>query len=183
MSLIDKVIAAVTPPESDETRMKARTHASAAAKPGDWLALVLQHHVELEEAFALVKAGRSAEERRSAQKDLAVLLTGHVVAEENVLYPALALEHEKGHATMGYTEQAAVKIQMAALEKLAPMSQDYLDKLEHIRGAVAHHMYQEEDGWFLELKEKVSGADEAKLTQRYKEEFERYTGVAADMTA
>lgn len=43
---------------------------------------------------------------------------------------------------MGYNEQVMVKTQMAILEKLDPMSQDFDDKLEHIRDAVTH--YQEE---------------------------------------
>src|ERR1700749_2629367 len=41
LSIVDKVIAAVTPPESEEARMKAREKARAAAGPGDWLAMVL----------------------------------------------------------------------------------------------------------------------------------------------
>jgi hypothetical protein len=80
---------------------------------------------------------------------------------------------------MAYTEQAAAKTQMALLENLAPMSQDYLDKLEHIRGAVAHHVYEEEGTWFVELKEKASAADQTKLTARYAEEFKRYVGTDA----
>jgi hypothetical protein len=179
MSILDKVVAAVTPPESEEARMEARQKARAAAGSGgsDWLSMVLHHHVQIEAAFDAVKTARDSAARVAAQKKLGVLLTGHSNAEESVLYPALALADEKGHAGMAYTEQAAAKIQMAALENLAPMSQDYLDKLEHIRGAVAHHVYEEEGTWFLELKEKVSAAEQAKLTKRYKEEFERYVGT------
>jgi hypothetical protein len=65
---------------------------------------------------------------------------------------------------------------MALLENLTPMTQAYLDKLDHIRGAVAHHVYEEEGTWFVELKEKASAADQTKLTARYKEEFDRYVG-------
>jgi hypothetical protein len=177
MSIVDKVIAAVTPPESDEARAEARAKARAAARPGDWLSLILEHHVQLEAAFAAVKGASDTGSRLAAQKQLAVLLTGHAIAEESVIYPALALSSEKGHASMGYTEQSAVKIQMAALEKLAPMSKDYTDKLEHIRGAVAHHMYEEEGNWFLDVKQKATASDQAKLTERYLEEFQRYTGA------
>jgi hypothetical protein len=60
------------------------------------------------------------------------------------------------------------------------MSQDYIDKLEHIRGAVAHHVYEEEGTWFLEIKEKLSAQKQAKLTERYQEEFDRYVGSDAD---
>jgi hypothetical protein len=176
MSIIDKVVAAVTPPESEEARREARAKARAAATPGDWLSMALEHHVKIEAAFAAVKSASTPATRVAAQKKLALILTGHSNAEESVLYPALAGADEKGHATMAYSEQAAAKTQMALLENLAPMSQDYLDKLEHIRGAVAHHVYEEEGTWFLELKEKVATGDQAKLSRRFEEEYARYVG-------
>ena len=77
---------------------------------------------------------------------------------------------------MGYSEQAMVKMQMAALEKLDPMSTDFEDKLEHVKGALKHHMYEEESGWFLELKQKASAEDQETMTARYAEEFDRYMG-------
>jgi hypothetical protein len=176
MSVLDKVVAAVTPPESEEARKEAREKARAAARPGDWLSMVLEHHLQIEHAFADVKAANTATARRAAAKTLAVILTGHSNAEESVLYPALVAADEKSHATMAYTEQAAAKIQMGLLERLEPMSQDYLDKLEHIRGAVAHHVYEEEGTWFIDLKERVPAKEQRELAQRYAEEFERYVG-------
>jgi hypothetical protein len=180
MSILDKVVAAVTPPESEDARKEARAKARAAASPGDWLSMVLEHHQQIEQAFAEVKAATTSVTRLAAQKTLAVILTGHSNAEESVLYPALAGADEKSHATMAYAEQAAAKTQMGLLEKIPPMSQDYLDKLEHIRGAVAHHVYEEEGTWFIELKEKTSSADQQKLAQRYAEEFDRYVGDDGD---
>ena len=92
MSIIDKVIAAVTPPESDEARAKARARARAAA----------------------------------GQKS--------------------------AHATKACTEHA-----------------------------VAHHVYEEEHNWFLDLKTKTPAADQIKLTQRYQEHFSRYMGEESDI--
>jgi hypothetical protein len=185
MSLMDKVVAAVTPPESQQKRREARAKAKAAAGPDDWLALVLQHHVEIEGAFAAVKAARDLGPRLVAQKDLALLLTAHANAEEAVIYPALVHFGHKSHAMTGYTEQAGAKANLGELEYLDPMGRDYMDKLEHIRGAVAHHMYEEESDRFLDLK-KLPVPDQTRLTQRYKEEFERYMGagyVADSMSA
>jgi hypothetical protein len=176
MSVVDKVIAAVTPPESDEARAEARQKARAAAQPGSWLEMALDHHLQIEAAFARVASAASSTERRMAQKELAILLTGHSNAEESVIYPALALNGEKAHAEMAYVEQSAAKIQMAALDDLDPMSQDYLDKLEHIRGAVAHHVYEEEGTRFLELVDKSNADLQARLTARYAEEYARYCG-------
>lgn len=148
----------------------------AQPAPRDWLSLIIDHHERIEDAVAKVKAASGASERRSAQKWLGVILTGHSIAEESVIYPALMTGGEKGHAQMGYSEQEAVKVQMAELEKMDPESQDYLDKLEHIRGALAHHVYEEEGTWYPELKDSVSGEDQSLLTQRYREEFDRYVG-------
>jgi hemerythrin superfamily protein len=183
MSIIDKVVSAVTPIESDDARREARAKAKRAAQPGDWLSMVVDHHEQIEAAFAAVKSASTAATRTAAQKRLGILLTGHSNAEESVIYPGLTKIDEKGHATSAYTEQAAAKTQMALLEGLAPMTQEYLDKLEHIRGAVAHHVYEEENSWFPELKEKAPAADQVKLTERYHEEFSRYVGRKGDLEA
>jgi hypothetical protein len=182
MSLFDKVIAAVTPPESEAARQEARRTARHSASPGDWLSLVLDHHEKVEAAFLMVKEATTAAEQLAAQKKLALLLTGHSLAEEAVLYPALSAAGEDGHAVKAYTEQSAAKLQMGLLERLTPLSQEYLDKLEHIRGAVAHHVYEEESNWFLDIKRKVVAADQERLTVRYREEFTRYIGTAAQQT-
>ena len=177
MPFLDRVIAAVTRPESESARREARARARAAATTGDWLSQVLAHHLQIEEAFAATQHAMSVTERIQSQTRLALLLTGHANAEESVLYPALARVDEKAHASTAYNEQAAVKVQMALLESLPPMSQDFLDKLEHIRFAVAHHMYEEEGTWFLELRRKLPSADQDRLGERYLKEFDRYVGT------
>jgi hypothetical protein len=180
MSIIDKVIAAVTPPESDEARAKARARARAAAGQNDWLAMVLTHHEQVEAAFATVKAASDPTSRVASLKKLSTLLTGHSIAEEAALYPALSRADESAHATKAYTEQSAAKLQLGLLEDLPPMSQEFVDKLGHLEGAVAHHVYEEENNWFLDLKTKTPAADQDKLTQRYKEQFSRYMGDESD---
>lgn len=174
MSIIDKVVAAVTPPESAEERAEARSRARAVARPGDWLSQVLDHHVAIERAFAAVADAATAQKRRNAEKKLAAILTGHSLAEEAVLYPALSKAGENADAVKAYAEQSATKVQLALLEDLDPMSEEYLEKLEHIRGAVAHHVYEEESEWFTELRSSGDEGLQQKLTARYQEEFERY---------
>jgi len=176
MSIIDKVVAAVTPPESEETRAEARAKARASSGPGDWLAMVIDHHEQVEEAFAAVRAATDPAPRTRALRELSTLLTGHSIAEEAALYPALAKADEKGHATKAYAEQSAAKLQLGLLLDLPPMSQDFVEKLGHIEGAVARHVYEEESNWFLDLKTKIPAADQVKLTQRYQEQFARYMG-------
>lgn len=177
MSILDKVVAAVTPPESEEKRAAARAKARTMASQGDWLALVLQHHEQIEGAFAAVKAAQDLHTRVAAHKELALLLTGHSNAEESVIYPAMVHFGHKSHAMSGYTEQAGAKANLGELDYLDPMSQEYVDKLEHIRGAVLHHMYEEESDRFADLKQELAAQDQERLTLRFKEEFDRYAAT------
>lgn len=176
MGLLDKVVAAVTPLESDEKRMQARANARTAAVNGSWLAMALDHHDAIEQCFVSVRAAGSASDRQAALKQLATLLNGHSLAEEVALYPALALNNEKSDSTKAYAEQSAAKVQLAALEEMDPMSQDYTDKLEHVRSAVLHHIYEEESEWFMDLNEKLGATKQQHMTLRFTEEFMRYMG-------
>jgi hemerythrin superfamily protein len=177
MSVLDKVIAAVTPPESDEARAKARAKAEALATPGDWLSQILDHHRQIEALFDKLEAATTAAARRTAQKKLGELLTGHSIAEEVSIYPAMAGHHQVAHSELAYQEQSAAKMEMGLLEELDPESEDYEEKLGHIRGAVAHHVYSEEGTWFPDLVETAPADVHAKLSARYKEEFDRYMSV------
>lgn len=139
----------------------------------DWFAIALEHHAQIRSAFAFAAAAAPGGARLTAFKGLALLLNGHSLAEEIVLYPVLATQKPARQAETAYAEQTAVKIQMADLELTDPAGPEWLEKLEAIQTAVLDHMEEEESTWFPALRS--SGANQAKLTARYKEEFERYT--------
>lgn len=179
MSIIDKIAAKVMSPESEEDRQNARTVAMALTNEGDWLGLIVAHHRQIEAAFAAALAAAGRDNRQAALKELGILLTGHANAEESVIYPAVADGGEQGHAAEAYEEQAMTKIEMAKLEKLDPDSEAWGEKLRDIRGAVLHHVYEEEGTWFPRLQQTVPPSDREQLTQRYIEEFERYVSPSA----
>ena len=62
------------------------------------------------------------------------------------------------------------------------MSPDYFDKFEHVRGAVMHHMYSEENDWLIDLAKTEDAVLHARLSARYAEEFNRYMGPDAAMS-
>ena len=51
MSVVDKVLGALTPPESDEARREATQKARALSRGDDWLAMALDHHEAIRAAF------------------------------------------------------------------------------------------------------------------------------------
>ena len=176
MTLLNKLVSAVTPTESDAARKEARVKAQEAAKPGDWLAMILAHHEAIEAAFAHTKSASTAAAQAAAQQHLDLVITAHANAEESVIYPALAGEDHETQAKTAYAEQATAKIELGLLKKLKPLSPEFMEKLESIRAAVAHHMYEEESNWLLELRNQASAQDQAQLTEDYSVEYDRYMG-------
>lgn len=183
MSIFDKLAAKVMPPESDEDRAQARRKAERLAADCPFLADVLDHHRQIERRFLAARSASDSTSPAAALKQLGLILTAHANAEESVLYPAMADNGEKAHAGMGYQEQAMVKVEMALLEMLEPMSQEWSDKLDHIQGAVEHHMFEEEGTWFPELIEAIPPARHQHVIKRFREEFERYSGSGSSATA
>ena len=177
MSLLDKVIAKVTPEPTDDEMVAARAQLRASASEAPWIELVCEHHDQIDAAFAAVRGATKAAVQRAAEKRLATLLTGHSLAEEAVLYPAMALTDQKAHATAAYTQQSAAKVQTAALGELEPLSPDYTDKLQHLWAAVAHHVHEEETEWFPKLRDACDAAKHAKLAKRFREEAAVYLGA------
>jgi hypothetical protein len=129
--------------------------------------------VQIEECFAAVKSEGSAAGRKKAQKQLALIFTGHSIAEESVIYPAMSANGGQAASDKLDAEQRTAKVNMAAVDELEPMGQAYLDPLEHIRTVVAHHMYEVESECLPKLKDTADTATQPKLSRKYKEESER----------
>ena len=182
MTPLDKVAIAEASRATRSQRAAARAGLKTLATQCTWLGDILQHHIAIEQAFAGVRAAPDPEQRRAAQRWLATLLTGHSMAEEAVLYPAMVLNDQKLHSTSAYAEQGAAKVGIATLETLDPMSQAYLDALEHVRGVVARHVHEEENHWYPALARQGGPSERARLSARYQEEFRRYMGSDSDLS-
>lgn len=184
MSWLDKIGSKIFPLASDEKRAEARRKAEELGRGHQWLAQIVAHHKAIEQCFADALAATDADSRRHAMKELARLNTGHSIAEEVTIYPALiennGMVGGKVQAALAYEEQQMTKIEQAMLEKLDPMSEEWRTKLEHIRSAVQQHVFEEENHRFAELAEALSPSEAARLSRRYAEEFERYG--AGDMS-
>ena len=174
MSFLDKIVSAVAPPESAQERADAHSNARSLATPGDWLSAALDHHEDIDTAFDAARSASTPQQAKDAVRALGGLLTGHSIAEEAVLYPALAMHGHKMNAAEAYQEQQTAKVEMAELEQLEPLSEEWVDQLEHIRGAVQHHVYEEESEWFPKIVDDVPPNDQAFLTKRFTEEYDRY---------
>lgn len=170
MSIIDKALRRAYPAGSEAARVEATLKARTASDGSDWLGLALDHDDRIRAAFEACRSATSAADRTKTFRELAHVLTGHAYAEEIVLYPAMAKSGEKGHSSLAFGEQTVAKMQMAELERIDPSTEAWADKLGHIRGAVLHHISEEEKVWFPALRadyedqDFLTGASARKLT-------------------
>lgn len=176
MSFLDRIASAVAPAATDEQRAEARRKAEKLATSEKWLALILDQHKRIESLVAKGLSAEGAKERTMAVRELEKVLTGHSTAEEAVLYPEVSEFSGKTHAGMAYEEHAMTKVNLAKLEKMDPLSEDWREKLTHIQSALQQHMYQEEGSWLPDLVENVPPAEKSRMTERFIEEYERYCG-------
>ncbi len=174
MTISDKVMASIKGMTSDRQLQEARAKAQAEAGDNDWLAMVLDQHMLIEEAFASLMQSTDAASKRRAERELRLLSTAHANAEESALYPGLAHVGERSNATASYGEHALYKMNLGELEFLDPMSRDYADKVEYIWQATRDHICDEEGKRFLELRHKTPATEQAVLTRRFKEEYDKY---------
>ena len=178
MSWLDKIGSTVFPLASEEKRAEARRKAEELGRSNPWLAQIIAHHKAIEQCFEDALSATTAEARVAAARELARLNTGHSIAEEVTVYPALVVHNGmiggKVQATLAYEEQQMAKIQQAMLEQLDPMSAEWREKLEHIQSAVQQHVFEEEGHRFAELAKALPAPEAARLARRYAEEFDRY---------
>lgn len=151
----------------------------ARGRPRDWLVLVRQHHRLIARSFDELLAPNDASyERRNLQlRNVDQLLTAHSLAEETVLYPALAMEGLQSEAEKLYMEEAHFKIGLARLELATAgrrQGRDWVAPARALRDAVLQHAREdEEDRLFPELRRRLTAERNRALAAAYTREFSR----------
>ncbi|HLL18735.1 MAG TPA: hemerythrin domain-containing protein [Rubrivivax sp.] len=149
--------------------------AQTSARGGDWLAMVKAHHALVAKTFdAMLASGNTLfERRRRMQRTLAYQLTAHSVAEENVIYPALATAGLVSESDKLYLDQAHTKVMNAQLELSSLNEQGpWMEKVRVLQAAVLKHAKEDEEGTiFPKLHQQLDAQKNAVLTAAYAREF------------
>lgn len=144
---------------------------------GNWLAMVKAHHAMVADTLEdlMASQGRAFVQRETARSRLHYQLTAHSVAEENVLYPALARMGLVGESDKLYMDQAHAKVMNAELEMLRVESANeagWFSKAKALQAAVLKHALGDEEGnLYPKLQQAASPEVNAALTAAYQREF------------
>ncbi len=148
--------------------------AEAQAAGGNWFDMVKSHHALIAASLDRILAtsdGQGAE-RAERLKHLGYLLTAHSVAEESVIYPALARMGMTAASDQLYMEQAHAKVGAADLEMSPKGGSEWLSKVSALKIAILHHAKDEEEAdLFPKLIRAVGPEMNAKLTAAYARQF------------
>ena len=71
-------------------------------------------------------------------------------------------------------QHAMTKVQLAALLKLEPGTQEWHEKLDHIESAVQQHVYQEEGSWLPEVIRYAPIEARQRMSTEFREYFDRF---------
>lgn len=173
MSFLDRIAAALAPAASEEQRIEARERLVELSAGEPFAQDILDHHRAIESLFARAKT-ESGPAAAATVRELAVLLNGHAMAEEAVIYPEVSGHSGKVHAGMAYEEHAMTKVQLAELQKMEPGTKDWAEKLEHIESAVQQHVYQEESSWLPDVIRYAPVDARQRMSMEFRAYFERF---------
>src|SRR5690349_2450932 len=145
--------------------------------PTDAIVLLKQDHKEIEKAFkAFEKAGENAHKAKSdAVKKIIELLTVHTYIENEVMYPRVRelLPDVEDDVLESYEEHHVADVLVVELSMMKPDDERFDAKTTVLIENVEHHMEEEEEEWFPQVREGLGrkvlqeiGAEMAELRKK-----------------
>ena len=154
----------------------SRAIAQTAAVGGNWFDMVKgAHHAMIAHTFDEID-GSEGDPARTLMlfKRQSYLLTAHAVAEENVIYPAIARMGMKADSDHLYIEQAHAKVLNADIEVMMKDHQRWREDQAILKAAVLHHAKEDEEANLFPRLMAASTPDQNRMmTEGYAREFAR----------
>lgn len=141
---------------------------------GSWMDQVKAQHRAIDALFVQLKSSRAGPQRTALLKRLADTLTAHSVAEEVVLYPAIAIEGDVPKSDELYIEQSHAKVMLNELDRLPKTGREFLPKLMALETAIKEHVADEEGNAYPKLMRQASAAENAKMSADFRMHYNKH---------
>jgi hemerythrin superfamily protein len=136
----------------------------------DAIVLLKNDHKTVEKLFKeFEKAGETAyQEKRRIADSIIEELTVHAYIEEEIFYPAAreAVPETKDHVLESVEEHHVVVWMLSELQDLDPEDETFDAKVTVLTENVRHHVEEEEDEWFPEVRSAMGRKRLQELGQR-----------------
>ncbi|MGW6915619.1 hemerythrin domain-containing protein [Kitasatospora sp. NPDC054939] len=146
----------------------------------DAIVLLREDHKSVEKLFkAFEKAGDNAyaEKKKKIADQVIEELTVHAVIEEEVFYPAArqAAPDTKDHVLESIEEHHVVVWMLSELAGMDPQDERFDAKMTVLMENVRHHVEEEEQDWFPEVRKAMGRKSLVELGERLAEAKESAT--------
>jgi hemerythrin superfamily protein len=134
-------------------------------------------HQQLKKLIRAVNKSEDGDERRRLFTEFADLLTRHSKAEEKVVYDALIAtgeEEEEEAGYEGYTEHGLAETLLTQLKAGGdPLSPEWSAKAKVLMEMLDHHIKEEEDEVFTQVKEDFDTAERKEMGEAFEAQKEK----------
>lgn len=130
-------------------------------------------HEEVKKIFTRIRESESASERRNLVDTLRKEILPHMIGEEKTVYAALRDKKEPwSDALEGYEEHHAAQVILQELAVMSPEDERFRAKATVLKEMVEHHIREEENKIFRDLKDVLSEDRAAEILDSFNREKE-----------
>jgi hemerythrin superfamily protein len=133
-----------------------------------------QDHKEVKSIFTQLKDSSQPSKRKELLEKLHEEIMPHMASEEKVLYPALKKSAEiREDALEALEEHHAAQLILKELIKMSPDDERFKAKVTVLMEMVDHHVEEEEDVIFKDVKKQFSSEEAGQLLESFNKEKEK----------
>jgi hemerythrin superfamily protein len=139
---------------------------------GDAIEILMNDHVGIRDLLTEIERTRSQASRVTLLENLKAVLTVHNATEENLVYPALALEaKKKAESEKLYHETALADITLYELDALIKHGEgdEFARAFQQFQKALLEHIDDEESKAFQHLREYADAPEQQLLTAKVRQ--------------
>ena len=141
--------------------------------------LMLDHNNHRRWIEELLETQGDSKERRDTFKQLKLDITAHAAAEEEVFYTReLAISELRESGRDGVAEHKEIAEMLIELEEMDFSSTGWLNRFHTFREKYMHHIDEEDEEKFPELKEKISKAEAVRMRDEFEDRKPEEVGRA-----
>ena len=141
-----------------------------ATESTDILDTLHAEHDEVQDLLKELNDSESAAEQKALVAKIKQALIPHSKAEEQVVYDRVAVlkgEKPKVDSAEGYTEHALASATLMQLDKLQAGSPQFKASAKVLMELVNHHIKEEEDAIWSEVKDNFSGDQRTQMNREF----------------
>jgi hemerythrin superfamily protein len=121
----------------------------------DAIKLLTQQHRRFEKLFEQFEASDDESEKEDLFDEIADILAVHAIIEERYFYPMVRARDTEQQVEESYGEHLEIKkLILEAMKSSGDLG--FADKVEELRGAVEHHVEEEEGDLFPKVKKSIN---------------------------